>query len=124
MGAALLKGNMVMSVRVTRTDALGPKVALPGIYPADILYLQRCVCVRISVMALFIMTKYWKPDEGPSVGAIEMNDSNGMMESVRAILWLLPWNPFPVASSYSFVCVDPSPISRDGPNWWKLISPP
>lgn len=41
-------------------------------------------------MALFIMTKYWKPDEGPLVGATAMNDSNGMMESVRAVLWLLP----------------------------------
>lgn len=48
MDAALLKGNMVTSVRVTRTDARGPKVALPGIYPADILYLQRCVCEDLS----------------------------------------------------------------------------
>lgn len=48
MGAALLKGNMVMSVRVTRTDTLRRKVALPGIYPADVLYLQRCVCEDLS----------------------------------------------------------------------------
>lgn len=52
-------------------------------YPVD-------VFVRILVMALFMMTKDWKPAKGPLVEAAETNDGNWMMESVRTILWLLP----------------------------------